>query len=109
MTEDEQPQGGQMRWVPDGAFVVMPLADVVALFGHKMASSTRSLMGKHGYPTLIKGYDVEEVKHVSEKLDPTMLERWRERKRREAAEEAEWVARLEARKHKPKTEENKNG
>jgi hypothetical protein len=86
MTDKEQPQGGQMRWVPDGAFVVMPLDEVVRLFGHRMASSTRSLMGKHGYPRLIKGYDVEEVKEVTDRLDPTMLERWRERKRREAEE-----------------------
>ena len=86
MTDEEQPQGGQMRWVPDGAFVVMPLDDVVALFGHKMASSTRSLMGKHGYPRLIKGYDIEEVKDVTEKLDPVMLERWRDRKRWEEME-----------------------
>ena len=89
MTDKVQRQGGQMRWVPDGAFVVMPLDEVVRLFGHKMASSTRSLMGKHGYPRLIKGYDVEEVKEVTDRLDPTMLERWRERKRQDAiAEEA---------------------
>lgn len=77
MTDKEQPQGGQMRWVPDGAFVVMPLDEVVALFGHEMSSSTRSLMGKHGYPRLIKGYDVDEVNEVMGKLDPVMLQRWR--------------------------------
>jgi hypothetical protein len=86
MTDEEQPQGGQMRWVPDGAFVVMPLAEVVALFGHKMASSTRSLMGKHGYPRLIKGWDVEEVDEVMQNLDPVMRERWRDRKRAEETE-----------------------
>ncbi len=87
MTDEEQPQGGQMRWVPDGAFVVIPLDEVVALFGHRMASSTRSLMGKHGYPRLIKGYDVEEVDDVMKKLDPVMRERWRDRKRREKTED----------------------
>ena len=87
MTDEEQPQGGQMRWVPDGAFVVIPLDDVVAVFGHRMASSTRSLMGKHGYPRLIKGYDVEEVDDVMQKLDPVMRERWRDRKRRENTED----------------------
>lgn len=87
MTDKEQPQGGQMRWVPDGAFVVMPLAEVVALFGHKMASSTRSLMGKHGYPRLIKGYDIEEVDDVMGKLDPVMRERWRDRKRQDKTED----------------------
>lgn len=87
MTDKEQPQGGQMRWVPDGAFVVMPLAEVVALFGHKMASSTRSLMGKHGYPRLIKGYDIEEVDDVMGKLDPVMRERWRDRKRQAETED----------------------
>jgi hypothetical protein len=87
MTDEEQPQGGQMRWVPDGAFVVIPLDDVVAVFGHRMASSTRSLMGKHGYPRLIKGYDVEEVDDVMKKLDPVMRERWRDRKRREKTED----------------------
>lgn len=78
--ETTTPEGGEMRWVPEGAFVVMPIDDVVALFDHNMASSTRSLMGKHGYKRLIRGYDVDEIQDVIGKLDPVMRERWRKRK-----------------------------
>ena len=85
MTDERNDPGpGEMKWVPEGAYVVYSVDDVVAMFGHSDAASTRSFMNKYGYPRMIRGWPVEEVEYVLQKRDPDMVEHWRRaRMRRE--------------------------
>lgn len=76
-----------MRWCPTGAYVVYPIDKVVELFDHLDPASTRSYMGKHGYPRMIKGWAVEDVKEVLDQRDPELVAIWRDRKQRWDEEE----------------------
>lgn len=87
MTEQSNDPGpGEMKWVPEGAYIVYPVADVVAMFGHQDARSTRSVMTSQNGYTMVKGWPVDEVEWVLRNRDPRMLVHWRNRRRREAEE-----------------------